>query len=93
MTEPDPLPEPTAPPSGTPLVAVNPRAATPTPDEYPAGSVKQDPESQAVAVRTIILDPENRKDWGVMSLDRGGQYATWDQVATWPDLVVAEVPE
>lgn len=77
--------EPLAPAAAPPPV-VNPRTATPTPEDYPVGSVKQDPETFAVAVRTNIIDPENRKDWGVMSVDRGGQYATYDQVSAWPDL-------
>lgn len=58
----------------------------PTPDEYPVGWVKQDPVSQAVALRTSIVDASHAKDWGIMTTDRGGQYATWDQVSDWPDL-------
>ena len=66
--------------------------ATPTPPEYPAGWVKQDPVSLAVAVRTNIVTANNYKDWGIMSVDRGGQYATWDQISGWPDLSVAPPP-
>ena len=63
-------PEPLAVEETPPVLA--PHAATPTPPEYPVGSAKQDPNTLAVAVRTNILDPDNRKDWGVMSIDRGG---------------------
>jgi hypothetical protein len=46
--------------------------------------VKQDPESLAVAVRTDI--PDEDKAWGVMTTDRGGHYATDEDVADWQDL-------
>lgn len=59
---------------------------TPTPPEYEVGSVRQDPTTLAVAVRTNIPDPDHRRDWGVMSVDRGGMYATWDQVSAWIPL-------
>jgi hypothetical protein len=87
MTSREPLnPLQTSDASATAPPVVAPRA-NPTPVDYPVGSVKQDPVTQAVAVRTTIIDPDNLKDWGVMSVDRGGMYASWDQVGTWPDLV------
>lgn len=58
----------------------------PTPPQYITGWVKQDPASLAVAVRTNIPDPESNHDWGVMTVDRGGHYAGWDEVAGWSDL-------
>lgn len=56
-----------------------------TPPQYATGWVKQDPVSLAVAVRTNIPDPESDHDWGVMTVDRGGHYAAWDEVAGWDD--------
>jgi hypothetical protein len=58
---------------------------TPTPPEYQPGAVKQDPDSQAVAVRTNIPDPNGNHDWGVMTIDRGGHYASYDEVGSWTD--------
>jgi hypothetical protein len=72
--------------TAAPTLTVDPRVMNPTPVEYPVGHVKQDTVTLAVAVRTNIIDPENRKDWGLMSIDRGGMYATWDQISAWPDL-------
>jgi len=40
----------------------------------------------AAAVRTNIVTSNNYKDWGVMTIDHGGYYATWDEVQTWPDI-------
>jgi hypothetical protein len=79
-----PVPPPPPPPEPAPVLGS--RTITPSPPEYLVGAVKQDPETLAVAVRTNILDPENRKDWGIMSIDRGGMYVGWDQVSSWPDL-------
>jgi hypothetical protein len=62
-------------------------AATPTPPQYTAGWVKQDlHHTWAVAVRTSIVTATNAKDWGVMTVDRGGHYGTWDEVGSWPDI-------
>jgi hypothetical protein len=58
----------------------------PTPVQYPVGHVRQDPESLAVAVRTNIPDPDSGHDWAVMTIDRGGHYASWDEVAEWDDM-------
>ena len=60
--------------------------ANPTPPEYVTGAVKQEPTILAVAVRTNITDPDNMKDWGVMTVDRGGHYASWDEVQNWKDM-------
>jgi hypothetical protein len=63
--------------------------ATPTPPSYTAGWVKQDNASggtMAVAIRTNIETSNNYKDWGVMTVDHGGHYATWDEVSGWADL-------
>jgi hypothetical protein len=67
-----------------PLVSPD-AAATPTPPQYVTGSVKQSPDDLSVAVRTNILDPDGLKDWGVMTIDRGGHYASYDEVAGWTD--------
>lgn len=63
---------------------------TPSPASYQTGDVRQDPATFAVAVRTSIIDPDNTKDWGIMTVDRGGHYASWDEVSTWVDM--AQVP-
>ena len=60
--------------------------ANPTPAAYKIGAVKQDNLTLAVAVRTNIIDPDNLKDWGVMTVDRGGHYASWDEVQNWRDM-------
>ena len=60
--------------------------AEPTPNTYATGAVKQDEQSLAVAVRTNIVDPDNLKDWGVMTTDRGGHYASWGEVQNWRDM-------
>ena len=63
-----------------------PPPKTPTPPQYATGAVKRDPDSLAVAVRTNIPDPDSTHDWGVMTVDRGGHYAAYDEVAAWIDL-------
>jgi hypothetical protein len=66
--------------------------ATPTPPQYTPGAIKVDAVStKAVAIRTDIVTSNNFKDWGVMTVDRGGHYATWDDVAAWPDLALPSV--
>jgi hypothetical protein len=40
----------------------------------------------AVAIRTNIVTTNNFKDWGVMTIDHGGHYDTWDTVQGWTDL-------
>lgn len=57
-----------------------------TPPSYTTGSVKQDPATLAVAVRTNIPDPYEGHAWGVMTVDRGGHFATWEEVQNWTDL-------
>jgi hypothetical protein len=58
---------------------------TPTPPQYVTGAIKQDPDTLAVAIRTNIPDPVDMHDWGVMTVDRGGHYAGWDEVQNWTD--------
>jgi hypothetical protein len=61
--------------------------ATPTPPQYMTGWVKQDlHKTWAVAVRTGIVTANNAKDWGIMTVDRGGHYGSWDEVSSWPDI-------
>jgi hypothetical protein len=60
---------------------------SPTPAQYQIGAVKQDPSTLATATRTAIVDPDNAKDWGVMTVDRGGDFVPWDQVSGWKDMV------
>lgn len=74
------LPPPPPPPSAAPR--------NPTPPEYTTGKVKIAPDNSAVAIRTNIPDPDSDHDWGVMTVDRGGHYAGWDEVASWIDLTV-----
>jgi hypothetical protein len=58
---------------------------TPTPPQYETGAIRQDPDTLAVAIRTNIPDPDSSHDWGVMTVDRGGHYAGWDEVASWTE--------
>jgi hypothetical protein len=55
--------------------------------EYEAGSLKRDPVSKAVAVRTVY-PADGWNAWGVMTTDRGGHFASHDEVAEWPDVTV-----
>jgi hypothetical protein len=48
---------------------------------YHAGSVKQDPATLAVAVRTSSVTADGRLHWSVMTVDRGGHYASYDEDA------------
>jgi hypothetical protein len=65
-----------------------------TPANYLPGSVKQDPDTLAVAVRTNVPeDPYVGHAWAVMTIDRGGHYAAWDDVSGWTDLVIQTVRE
>ena len=59
-----------------------------TPSAYTTGSVKQDPVSLAVAVRTNIPDPYLGHAWAVMTVDRGGHFAAWEDVQYWDDLKI-----
>lgn len=61
-----------------------------TAEDYVAGDVKQDPDTQAVAVRTVFPHGtpglEDRQ-WGVMTVSNGGHYCTFEKVADWVDMV------
>lgn len=59
---------------------------------YATGSVKQDPETKAVAVRTSFPDMPEFADrqWGVMTVSNGGHYATHERVESWTDLSPSE---
>ena len=59
----------------------------PTPPQFTTGWVRQDSTSQAVAVRTNIVTPDGLKDWGIMTVDRGGHFGPWSEVEAWTDLV------
>jgi hypothetical protein len=63
-------------------------------EDFESGAVKQHPLTKAVAVRTAYPDMEMFQDrqWGVMTLNNGGHYATYDDVAEWPNMVPAENP-
>lgn len=77
----------TAPPPPRPDVVTTPRdEPVPTPPEYTTGAVRQDPLTLAVAVRTNIPDPYLDHEWGVMTVDHGGHYASWDEVQNWTEL-------
>jgi hypothetical protein len=65
--------------------------AVATPPSFTEGWVKQDPESKAVAVRTNFIDPYFDHQWGVMTVDRGGHYASYDEVESWTDLTTGAV--
>lgn len=64
---------------------------TPTPPEYATGAVKQDPATLSVAVRTNIPAPYYDHEWGVMTIDRGGHYASYDEVQNWDDMASGAV--
>jgi hypothetical protein len=58
-----------------------------TPPQYTTGALKRDPATMAVAVRTNVPDdPYTGHAWAVMTVDRGGHYAPWDEIATWDDV-------
>jgi hypothetical protein len=82
--QPEPAPEPVQ------VQPAQPAGKTSTPPAYTTGSVKQDPTTLAVAVRTNIPDPYEDHAWGVMTIDRGGHYAGWDDVQNWTDLAASK---
>jgi hypothetical protein len=82
-------PAPTMPQVPADMPAPPPPVATPTPPEYIAGAVKQNPDTLSVAVRTDLVDADNSHDWGVMTIEHGGHYTTWDEVSSWDDLTKA----
>jgi hypothetical protein len=92
MATAEPKPAPEAAPEPTPVVVVeSPAVRATTPPAYTTGSVKQDPVTLAVAVRTNIptnlpSDPYEGHAWGVMTVDQGGHFAGWDDVSNWTDL-------
>jgi hypothetical protein len=53
---------------------------------YATGAVKQDPETKAVALRTDLPSEDGSMDWGVMTVNNGGHYASTEAVADWTDL-------
>jgi len=58
-----------------------------TPEEYVTGTVLQNPNDFSIAVRTSAPeDPYTGHAWGVMTIDRGGHYATWSEVKEWSVL-------
>jgi hypothetical protein len=69
-------------------VPTAPAGRTATPANYGVGSIKHDPAELSVAVRTTAVDPDRGMDWGVMTVDRGGHYAGYDEVQTWEDVKV-----
>jgi hypothetical protein len=63
--------------------------ATATPSQYHSGSIKQDPATLAIAVRTALTDPTHGTDWGVMTTGAGGYRTSYDTVQYWPDAYVS----
>lgn len=57
---------------------------------YTTGSVKYNPETKAVAVKTVFPDLPDFADrqWGVMTVAHGGHYASNESVADWADMIV-----
>jgi hypothetical protein len=76
----EPVPTPTDEPVPTPT-----EEPIGTPSQYLTGHLFQDPATLAVAVRTNIPDPYYDHEWGVMTVDRGGHYASWDEISGWTD--------
>lgn len=60
--------------------------STPTPPQYAAGAVKQDPVTLAAAVRTTMPSADGAMDWGVMTVSSGGHHSGYDGVAAWTDI-------
>jgi len=58
---------------------------------YATGSAKQDPETKAIAVRTIFPDMPDFADrqWGVMTVNNGGHYCSYEAVSDWPDVTAS----
>lgn len=53
--------------------------------DYPPQTIRRDPETGASAIRLrddVFGMPSGA--WGVMTVDRGGDYRSADQVADWP---------
>jgi hypothetical protein len=69
-------------------MSVRPRDVTPA--KYTEGSIKQDPVTLAVAVRTHLPDVGTQEnDWGVVTVTHGGWRAGYIDVQYWPDLYIA----
>jgi hypothetical protein len=56
-----------------------------TAPDYRLGAVKQDPAGLAAAVRTIAAAGSDH-EWAVMTVDHGGHFCGYADVADWPDL-------
>lgn len=77
---------PTPGPTPTPTPAPTP---APTPVVYATGSVKRNPDTLAVAVRTVYpdgIDAFADLVWAVMTVDNGGHYISQDKLADWVDV-------
>jgi hypothetical protein len=75
-------------PAPASIPAPTPQDETPaqgTPPQYVTGWIFQDPATLSVAVRTNIPDPYFDHEWMVGTIDRGGHYASWDEVSGWTD--------
>ena len=61
-------------------------------EDYSEGDVKRNPDTGAVAVRTNLPDIEAlaKRQWGVMTVDNGGHYASYEKVADWVDMTPVE---
>lgn len=70
-----------------------PPPPTPTPPEFTLGWVKQNPDDLSVAVRTNAPDTFAHLQWGCMTVDHGGHYASFDEVESWADLTTGAVRE
>jgi hypothetical protein len=70
-----------------------PVTPVPTPPHYTEGWAKQDPVSKSVAVRTNFPDPYYDHQWGVMTVDRGGHYSSYDEIENWEDLTAGATRE
>jgi hypothetical protein len=53
----------------------------------PIGSIKQNPATLSVAVRTMHPD-HSPFAWAVATVDRGPRFATDEEMSKWPDLMV-----
>jgi hypothetical protein len=61
-----------------------------TPAVYKAGSVKQDPKSLTIAVRTALPDVGTvEQDWSCVTVSSGSYLCGYSAVSGWPDIYIA----
>ena len=61
------------------------KRAAPQVTPYPTGSLKRNPDTLAVALRTAFAE-DSELAWGVMAVGHGAHFAGTAEVADWPDV-------